>query len=89
MVVLQSLAQLVLVSPASQVPLPHTGLEEPQSLLQLVLVSPLSHLPLPHTGPPVGQGLGHWALLEQVTIPITALLDSMPPAHSWIQPSSH
>jgi hypothetical protein len=49
----QSDAQLVQVSPVSQVPLPQTGGQGPQSELQLVQVSPVSQVPLPQTG---GQG---------------------------------
>jgi hypothetical protein len=45
---LQSAAQLLMLSPVSHTPLPHTaaGL---QSAAQLVMLSPVSHTPLPHT----------------------------------------
>ena len=62
----QSDGQLLAVSPASQVPLPHWMGQRPQSVGQLEQLSPTLHAPLPHTGGHAPQSL---AQLEQLSLP--------------------
>lgn len=64
----QSIGQLVLVSPVSQLRLPqYLVVVAGQSLGHVLLVSPLSHLPLPHR-------LTHWLLVQFMPLPQTPQL---------------
>lgn len=68
----QSLAQLIAVSPLSQVPLPHMGLGPPLSSGQLPLFSPLSHWPLGHLGPSGLQSCGQLSTFVALTGAVAA-----------------